>query len=488
MIILSVPLVDAFPYIETKRVRCDAFEVRLDYLDNTSNIPANNNISLLKAIAEEKNLPLIFTLREKNEGGMNTYTPSQKIELLTKLGKQPDTLIDYELDFLLRHRPEIAPEKLIVSKHIHSKDNSAVISSVNQAIAQASRFFPHYIKIVMPVNSYSDMDSLLSIDNKSNVSLILQGTGMLGKLFRILKLINRDGGHYIALNDRCRTAEEQLTPEIVGLFNHLLLKKDFILGGIIGGEQVVDSYGIMHYNSLFRKKKLNAVYLPFPVKDFNDFFGWISGYADKDRLYGFSVTMPHKKQISSYLRVEGKKVNLISLIPRSECKNGNRLPAGRPEYLLNTDEDAFKAALRLLKMKKNETILIIGYGAVAELALELLQSFRQVYLTGRNEGKGTQLAQRYKRSFIPLEKVKDAAYDLLVNCTPVGMKDENLLTLTGSFPFKKAIDLPYGNNETPLMIYCREHNLPSVNGKQFWQLQAVRQSKIFLDNLRTTNH
>lgn len=480
MKILSLPVNSKLSYSNIKNSGCESVEFRLDYSRDTGlNSFTHSLLEELKKTAGIKRI--IFTHREINEGGKNRLTPEEKIKLLNTLTTHHKAYIDCELDFFLKHKPGFNKDKLIISKHLQAKPGPKQLDELLQSLQSAKALF---YKIVLPVETYRDLECYLKLTILADTPLILQGTGRLGKLFRIFRLSKGHQGHYIAYNDKCRTASEQLTLAEMYLYLHINRQETVYYGGIIGSLHAYQSMGLTHYNRLFRKKRLNAVYLPFPVTDLSAFLWWLHRFQDEHKLYGFSVTMPHKRNIASHFEIAAAPNNLVSV--KTGCEQ--QLPYREKSYFYNTDLDAFKKALAELVIKKEDKILIIGYGSTAETALTALRFHENVYISGRNEKKAALLAELYRRSQQSPDKLIKDEYDLIINCTSRGINQESLLALTGPINFRKAIDLPYSEKDTPLIEQCRKYNLPYVSGKKFWRFQAARQEHIFLKNIESNRY
>ena len=88
---------------------------------------------------------------------------------------------------------------------------------------------------------------------------------------------------------------------------------------------------------------------------------------------------------------------------------------------------------------------------------------------------GELLASKYNRVFLPPPQLKSQNFDMLINCTPLGMKGENPLELYEINLPDYVIDLPYSKEKTPLCEICLRENLEYIDGKEFWRLQAKLQ-------------
>ncbi len=148
--------------------------------------------------------------------------------------------------------------------------------------------------------------------------------------------------------------------------------------------------------------------------------------------------------------------------------------------MLNTDLIAFQETVEILKIKKADSILIIGSGATAEIALKAFQIFDSITISARNEIFGKKLAKENNREFIQLKSLTNRKYDLIINCTPIGTKIEDLIKMFNLELPQKVIELPYIQKNTLLINRCIENEIDHIDGKRFWILQAKIQQQKFI--------
>ncbi len=452
MLILSIPFLNK-NYVQEKADEYPAYwkEYRLDYAEDLRTFPTE--------IIDDKT---ILTIRSKDESGIYQFDLAVKIGFYKKMISQKNCLCDLEINEINNSNiSELPSASLILSYHDFSVEINYVklekIINTSNSIASA------YLKIAVNVNRYSDLIKISELISQSNKPVIFAGMGKFGKISRVLYKHLGAESTFIGLSDN-PTARGQLTPHEADNFKFNSITNKTKIGGIIGGEQIEHSLGLKYYNDLFKQKKLDAVYLPFVTDNFEDLWNWIHK-ADLD-FYGFSITMPFKKIFG-----EKKQLPAINLF----------LP--KTGEMLNTDLIAFKQVIDILQIKKPNSILIFGSGATAEIALSAFVAFENVTISSRNETSCKILAKNSNREFIRSGSLKNEMFNLIINCTPIGMNGEDFMNETGISNFKKVIDLPYHDNETKLIEYCRGNSIPFVDGKKFWQWQAEKQLDEFLKEI-----
>ena len=449
MIILSIPYLNNNYVIQKVKEYPNYWkEFRLDY--------SNNFLAFPPEIIDEKT---ILTIRSEKEGGKHKIDFTDKIEFYKKIISDKNCLCDLEINEVTDQDISSIPKNnLILSYHDFTEEID--FAKLMEVIKKSNSFPSKFIKIAVNISKYSDLIEISQIISESNKPVIFAGMGKIGKISRILFRHLGADTTFIGLPDK-PTADGQLTPEEADFFKLNSISKNTQIGGIIGGEQVEHSLGIKYYNDLFIKEKLDALYLPFVTDNIDDLWNWINK-ADID-FYGFSITMPFKKVFGAKKQLSA--VNLF--LPKSG-------------EMLNTDLIAFKESIEILKIEKEESILIIGSGATTEIALKAFQTFDNISISSRNEFSGKRLAEESNREFIQLKYLKNYKFDLIINCTPLGTKNEDIIKLFKLKLPEKVIELPYVQKNTLLINRCIKNEKNHINGKRFWILQAKIQQQKFI--------
>ena len=337
-------------------------EFRLDYSKDFQSFPQN--------IINEKT---ILTIRSIKKGGKYEIEITEKIEYYKKIISDKNCLCDLEINRVTDQDISSIPRSNLILSY-HNFSEIIDFTKLKEIVKRSNSLPSKFLKIAVNIHKYSDLIKLSQIISESKKPVIFAGMGKLGKISRILFRHLGADATFIGLTGN-PTADGQLTLEETDFFSLNSISKKTQIGGIIGGEQVIYSLGIKYYNDLFIKEKLDAVYLPFATDDIHDLWNWINN-ADID-FYGFSITMPFKKILGAK-----KQLSAMNLF----------LP--KTNEMLNTDLIAFQETVEILKIKKADSILIIGSGATAEIALKAFQIFDNITISARNEIFGKKLAKR----------------------------------------------------------------------------------------------
>ncbi|RLC56863.1 MAG: hypothetical protein DRH89_04735 [Candidatus Cloacimonadota bacterium] len=449
MIILSIPYINN-DYVIQKEGEYPNYwkEFRLDYSKDFQSFPQN--------IINEKT---ILTIRSIKKGGKYEIEITEKIEYYKKIISDKNCLCDLEINRVTDQDISSIPRSNLILSY-HNFSEIIDFTKLKEIVKRSNSLPSKFLKIAVNIHKYSDLIKLSQIISESKKPVIFAGMGKLGKISRILFRHLGADATFIGLTGN-PTADGQLTLEETDFFSLNSISKKTQIGGIIGGEQVIYSLGIKYYNDLFIKEKLDAVYLPFATDDIHDLWNWINN-ADID-FYGFSITMPFKKILGAK-----KQLSAMNLF----------LP--KTNEMLNTDLIAFQETVEILKIKKADSILIIGSGATAEIALKAFQIFDNITISARNEIFGKKLAKENNREFIQLKSLTNRKYDLIINCTPIGTKIEDLIKMFNLELPQKVIELPYIQKNTLLINRCIENEIDHIDGKRFWILQAKIQQQKFI--------
>src|SRR5262245_906971 len=236
--------------------------------------------------------------------------------------------------------------------------------------------------------------------------------------------------------------------------------------GLVAGS-VSHSVSMAMHNAALRATGRNAVYLPFPAATADDFvsFGRALG------IKGASVTIPHK--VSLFDRMDevdavARRVGAINTIRVSE---DGKWVGG------NTDVSGFLQPLRERVPLDGLRAAVLGAGGAARaVAVALASSGSIVWVHARDRRKAQAIATLTSAQVGPWPPVP-GSWDLLVNCTPVGMHphvDETPIPqdqLTGRYVY----DLVYNPRSTRLLREATAAGCETIGGIDMLVAQAHEQ-------------
>lgn len=201
--------------------------------------------------------------------------------------------------------------------------------------------------------------------------------------------------------------------------------------------------------------------------------GVVAAFADLSRgaLDGFNVTMPHKALAASLcdrLDPRAAKAGAVNTVIR---ENGDTVG-------YSTDINAFEDCLEALPAEG--PVLVLGAGGSAASVLVALSGGRStVYGASRRFGKFSATAERVGIEGGEVRWGVPVVLALVVNCTPLGMKGEELpgpvLDLS-----RGLLDLPYASEVTPAVRSMEAQGKPVIAGLDFLLAQANHGFRLFV--------
>ena len=241
----------------------------------------------------------------------------------------------------------------------------------------------------------------------------------------------------------------------------------------IFGNPVSHSRSPLMHNCVFKNLHYPASYTRVHLKDGSKLR---ETFFNLD-LSGANITVPHKEDAyksCDEIRGFAKEVGVVNTIVN---ENGKLIG-------YNTDADGFMFAIE--EFGEIKSILILGAGGTAKaLAARFLQDNIKVNVINRSEGRLSYFKELGCQCFT-WDTYKTQKYDLVVNTTSAGLKDEDL-------PAPKNIidsalentsfvaDAIYGKL-TPFLQLAREKNITYKDGADMLLGQGVLANELFVEH------
>ncbi len=196
---------------------------------------------------------------------------------------------------------------------------------------------------------------------------------------------------------------------------------------------------------------------------------------------GFSVTVPYKEAILSYLKEVSQEATAIGAV-NSVRVEGNEL-AG-----YNTDWRGFLYPLGT-EIQAEDSFLVLGNGGAARAivwALERNYPKSHITIAGRSMEKLKQFGQSLapkKTDTVLWEKLTEVKASIIINCTPVGgvgSPDESPLPEDYvNSDCRLAYDLIYRPTETRFLSHMKSFGCQVINGLPMLVRQAIESYAIW---------
>lgn len=256
--------------------------------------------------------------------------------------------------------------------------------------------------------------------------------------------------------------------------------------GIIG-HPVAHSLSPAMQGAAFRESGIDAEYLLFDVapdslEDFLD-------NAAKKGISGLNVTIPHKIKTKEYLERKGRlDENARRLGAVNTIKITNETLSG-----FNTDGPGFyRSLVEDLKFEpEGKTVFVLGAGGAAMAVVMYLGNGPKTIYVSDIDGKKTEdLKKNYKKYYderklavVNEDSFKEALSnsDLLVNATPVGIKESDPSPVAKGLlrPGLRVYDLVYNRPATRLVKDANSMKLHAVTGLGMLLYQGVAAFEIW---------
>ncbi|HSW72963.1 MAG TPA: shikimate dehydrogenase [Chlamydiales bacterium] len=433
----------------------DALEFRLDY--------SLKLVELRSKVKQKK----LFTLRKKEHGGVYQKSEEERLKELEHLASLKPDFLDIESDvplsFLKKIR-DLYPEiQLIISHHDFEKtpDLFALLQEMEKP------FYAIY-KIACKANSASDLLRMLSFIRKTSKEKKIIGISMgeYGEPSRVLGKIMGNYFSYASIEKEQGVLYQLTIEELHKIYHFPDLNSSTQIFALLG-DPIEQSVGPIFHNRIFHERKQNAVYVKCKAKqeEVGEFF--------KASLFqGFSITMPLKEAVIPFLDhidLDAKKIGAVNTVVKKDGK-----------YVgYNTDAPGALDALEEESFVRGRKLIIIGTGGTTRaIAYEAKKRGSEVYIAGRSKEKAEAIAKEFSCHAVLLNQLP--TYDILINATPVGMKEE-LLPIPESEirPETIIMDTIYSPSFTPLLQAAQKKNCICVFGFSMFENQALLQQKLW---------
>ena len=446
-------------------------ELRLDYLQN-----ARERSAFLSWLAGQKSrATLIATCRSRQGGGLFRGSRNAQIAILAQAVRAGCRWCDLEIEVARHSLPaeiqkSLAPARVMVSHHDFQRTPKNLAKVVRGLLARGGSA----VKIAAQCHSISDSVRLCEIARgRSDVVAVPMGeVGMAGRVLSV-----RVGSQLAYAAVQQATAPGQLSlDEMQQLYRASQITSRTRVYGVIGNP-IGHSLSPLLHNTAFRARKVDAVFVPFLVRDLSDFLGAVEPLG----IAGFAVTIPLKEAILRRLDDCDPLAARIGAVNTVVVRGGGRL------YGYNTDYVGVLRSLESSIRLAGSRILLFGAGGAARAAaFALAQAGAKVFLSSRRPERARALARALGRGTetqaIERRDLRSESFDAIVNCTPVGMHPN------GGSPLESAelncsvvMDMVYHPRITELLRRAQRLGIEIISGVEMFLAQGFAQQEIWTE-------
>lgn len=461
----------------------DFVEIRFDCLEPSELAQSLKQTEEVMRILKR---PLIITFRPAEQGGERTLDVESRLLFWLLNKPRGADFYDVELDLASGfgsaefYKSHLSWKTVICSHH----DFVRVPADLEQIYERMAGTPAHILKIAVQADDVTDclpVFHLLERARKEGREMIAIAMGPAGIATRILGPSRGAFLTYGALETDKATAPGQVTArELRDLYRIQRITSDTKIIGLVGFP-VTHSFSPHIHNAAFEAAEVNAVYIPFEVRDLTSFMKRMAHPRAREldwNLRGLSITAPHKNAVIDYLdwiEPSAKEIGAVNTI----------VIEGQALHGYNTDATAsLKPVLERLGPVRDARCALIGAGGAARAVLWSLKNEGvQTMLFARNQEKGNALAEKFGVDCELLDTARFKDFDFVINATPLGTRGpferETAASAAQLRGARLAYDLVYNPNETQFLREARKAGCDTIGGLTMLVLQAVEQFRLW---------
>ncbi|HXW63354.1 MAG TPA: shikimate dehydrogenase [Candidatus Acidoferrales bacterium] len=441
-------------------------ELRLDWLADDHQI--NRFLAGLKA--PRLGVTLIATLRRRQAGGHYQGTIAKQLLYLAEALGAGCQWYDLEIETVQRCPQELIDALLGGGRQLRSAHFfRRMPQNLGRIARELKRGDPDAIKIAAQCHSLGDAWRLQRLARRQrNLLAIPMGEAALPA--RILALRAKRGFSYAPVEQQTAPGQTSLE-DLKRLYRADHMNSATEVYGVIG-DPIAHSLSPLMHNAGFRRRRMNAVYLPFLIKDLEDFLGSIRRFG----IRGFSVTLPHKRAILNHLDGCDRLAAEIGAVNTVVVRGSGTL------YGSNTDYVGVLGTLARRMPLRGSRVLILGAGGAARaVAFALAKAGSAVCVWARRWKQATGLAKAVDGEAVARRRLCHEFFDAIVNATPVGMfpaVDRSPLEAR-ELNCRLVFDTIYRPRATRLLHLASDRGIETVSGVEMFVAQGIAQWEIW---------
>lgn len=502
---LTVPnlsaAIDVLPRVV---VGSDAVELRVDLLQDLSQEFLVSQLSLLRSTAK---VPIVFTVRSKDQGGRFTYQSEEELLPLYRIAiRMGVEYIDLEMTLSSETLDAISSIKgstrIIASHH----DPNGTLSWKNGGFQSWYNRALQYGDIIKLIGVAQTMDDNFACKNfrdrmvaAHDKPIIALNMGPIGKLSRVLNGFMTPVSHpdlpFKAAPGQLSAAEIRAGLALLGEIE----AKNFYLFG----KPISASRSPALHNAMFKQAGLPHKYSLHETDDASA----VQDIIRSPDFGGASVTIPLKLDIMQYVDEVTDSAKIIgainTIIPQPTAEGRVHLVGTNTDwmgmvYTLN------RAGVSSASKSKPASALVVGSGGTTRAGIYALHSmgYSPIYVVARNRQSADELCRSFPSDYA-LEVLTDASHvkvlpAVMITTIPAdkpidpGMKEllGTVLRQPNSIKMSRVLlEMAYKPQHTPLMGMAEDSGWRTVPGLEvlcsqgFYQVSYFKSSYIIISTL-----
>jgi 3-dehydroquinate dehydratase/shikimate dehydrogenase len=448
-------------------------ELRLDFLAKAVDF---------RRLVPCKQCPWVATIRRPSDGGRFPGTEQERqIIIRQAIVSGAFEWVDLETD-IANSVPRFGAVKRIISYH----NLIETPPDLDEIYARMLKQDADIYKLAVLAQNPNDMARVLRLQKGARKPTVAFCMGDIGQASRFLSIKYGAPFIYAAFNK-----ERGIAPGLPSMeefkttYPVRSIDRDTRVFGV-AGDPVGHSLGPLLHNHLFQRLKVNAIYLPFRVP--RGLFPSAVEEYEEIPVEGYSVTIPHKEAAAQLAREKEPNVTTTGAANTLVRRDDGKFTAANTDYSSAVDSlKAFlvqKAQGGPVTQLTQVSCLLLGAGGVARaIAHALHREGAQITITSRTEDRCQRLAEEVKCKTVDWHARHNVAFDVLINCTPVGMHpnvDEAPVHFSVLKPGVIVFDTIYNPETTLLIREARSRGCETITGVDMFVRQAARQFELFV--------
>ena len=247
------------------------------------------------------------------------------------------------------------------------------------------------------------------------------------------------------------------------------------------GDPIDHSLSPNIHSAAFRELNLDSSYIGYRIPK-GELEGGVEGLK-KIKINGFNITIPHKIEMMKYLDKMDESCSIIGAV--NTVVNNEGVLKG-----YNTDMDGFLEPLKKRNITiQNSKVLLIGAGGAARAIVAGIakEKAASIDIANRTIEKANNLSE-FARKLGLSAKVKKIEsidttiedYDIIINATSIGLKDEpSPISFEGINEKTVVYDIVYTPMNTDFIKKAKEKNAIIIYGYEMLLGQAIRAFEIW---------
>ncbi len=450
-------------------------EVRIDFLTKAVDF---------KRLAPFKGCPWMATFRRPADGGRWPGTePERQMVLRQAIVSGAFEWIDLETDIADGIR-RFGPVKRVVSYHNIAETPADLDAIYDRMVAQDA----DVVKIAVMPQTADDLRRIVEIQKRATKPTIAFAMGEFGFPTRFTALKFGAPWIYAAFNK-----ERGIAPGLPSMDEFRTTYPVRAIGPntkffALLGDPVGHSFGPILHNHMFRRMKVDAVYVPFRVPDGQ--LPEATGAMNAVPMSGYSVTIPHKEaaairsqEADPMVRIVGAANTLKARPDGSFFAANTDYPAALESLRTHLDAKALGEGIKPPEFAQLFVLVLGAGGAARAIVAALVRAGAHVTIAARTVERAEKLAAEHGCKFCDWQARHSVGQcDIVINCTPVGMHpkvDESPLHAGFLKPGLVVFDTVYNPEHTLLIRDAEVRGCSIVTGVDMFVRQAAKQFELF---------